>query len=49
MIAGFLIGQLSYAVTFDVLAAVTALVTVALTAQVRDPRALVAQRRSDGS
>jgi MFS family permease len=37
MIAGFLIGGLSYAATFDVLAAVIAVVTVALIALVRDP------------
>ena len=39
MIAGFLIGRLGYAVTFDVLAAVTAAVTVGLMALVRDPAA----------
>jgi MFS transporter, DHA1 family, multidrug resistance protein len=38
MIAGFLIGRLGYAATFDVLAAVTAAVTVGLIALVRDPR-----------
>ncbi len=37
MIAGFLIGRLGYAATFDVLAAVTAAVTVGLMALVRDP------------
>ncbi len=39
MIAGFLIGRLGYAATFDVLAAVTAAVTVGLMALVRDPAA----------
>jgi MFS family permease len=38
MIAGFLIGRLGYAATFDVLAAVIAVVTVALMALVRDPK-----------
>src|SRR6516165_565406 len=38
MIAGFLIGGLGYAATFDVLAAVIAVVTVGLMALVRDPR-----------
>ncbi len=38
MIAGFLIGGLGYAATFDVLAAVTVAVTVGLLALVRDPR-----------
>jgi MFS transporter, DHA1 family, multidrug resistance protein len=37
MIAGFLIGGLGYAATFDVLALVTAAVTVGLMALVRDP------------
>jgi MFS family permease len=39
MIAGFLIGGLGYAATFDVLAAIIALVTVGLMALVRDPKA----------
>ena len=38
MIAGFLIGRLGYAATFDVLAAITALITVGLMALVRDPK-----------
>src|SRR5712671_6244402 len=38
MIAGFLIGGLGYAATFDVLAAITAAVTVGLMALVRDPK-----------
>src|SRR5712691_952978 len=38
MIAGFLIGGLGYAATFDVLAAMTAAVTVGLIALVRDPK-----------
>jgi MFS family permease len=37
--AGFLIGSLGYAATFDVLAAVTAAVTVVLMFTVRDPKA----------
>ena len=38
MIAGFLIGALGYAATFDVLAAITAVVTVGVMALVRDPK-----------
>src|SRR5437867_10925300 len=38
MIAGFLIGGLGYAATFDVLAGITAAVTVGLIALVRDPK-----------
>lgn len=38
MIAGFLIGGLGYAATFDVLSAVTAAVAVGVTALVRDPK-----------
>ncbi|MBI2754213.1 MAG: MFS transporter [Betaproteobacteria bacterium] len=38
MIAGFLIGGLGYAVTFDVLAAITAAATIAVMALVRDKR-----------
>jgi len=38
MIAGFLIGRLGYAATFDVLAAITAAVTLGLIALVRDPK-----------
>jgi MFS transporter, DHA1 family, multidrug resistance protein len=45
MIAGLLIGGLGYAATFDVLAGVTALVTVGLIALVRDPKR--AARASD--
>jgi hypothetical protein len=36
VIAGFLLGRLGYAATFDVLAAVTAAVTLGLIALVRD-------------
>src|SRR5229473_3033778 len=46
MIAGFLIGGLGYAATFDVLAAVTVAVTVGLMALVRDPKR-AANRASD--
>src|SRR5499426_4170179 len=45
MIAGFLIGGLGYAATFDVLAAVIALVSVGLMALVRDPKAASARDR----
>jgi MFS family permease len=45
IIAGFLIGRLGYAATFDVLAGMTALVTFGVMALVRDPRA--AHRASD--
>jgi MFS family permease len=38
LLAGFLIGGLGYAATFDVLAAATAAVTVGLIALVRDPK-----------
>src|SRR5467141_200035 len=38
MIAGFLIGGLGYAATFDVLAAITAAVTIGVVALVRDPK-----------
>jgi DHA1 family multidrug resistance protein-like MFS transporter len=38
MLAGFLIGGLGYAATFDVLAAITAAITVGLMAIVRDPK-----------
>jgi MFS family permease len=38
MIAGFLIGRLGYASTFDVLAAITALITLGLMVLVRDPK-----------
>jgi hypothetical protein len=47
MIAGFLVGDLGYATTFDVLAAVIALVTVGLMALVRDPKAVAAHSKSD--
>ena len=40
MLAGFLIGGLGYASTFDVLAAVTVAVTVVLVLLVRDPKAV---------
>ncbi|HEX9522675.1 MAG TPA: MFS transporter [Reyranella sp.] len=45
IIAGFLIGRLGYAATFDVLAGMIALVTFGVMALVRDPRA--AHRASD--
>jgi MFS transporter, DHA1 family, multidrug resistance protein len=45
MIAGFLIGGLGYAATFDVLAAVTAAAAVGLIALVRDPKRTTAARR----
>jgi MFS family permease len=48
MIAGFLIGGLGYAATFDVLAAVTAAVTVGVMALVRDPKGAT-RRPSDSS
>ena len=47
MIAGFLIGTLGYAATFDVLAAVIALVTVGLMVLLRDPKTSAAQFKSD--
>ena len=47
MIAGFLIGGLGYAATFDVLAAVIALVSIGLIVMVRDPKAAVADRESE--
>lgn len=47
MIAGFLIGRLGYAATFDVLAAITAAVTVGVMALVRDPKRAAARRASD--
>ncbi len=47
MIAGFLIGALGYAATFDVLAAVIALVTVGLMVLLRDPKTSAAQFKSD--
>src|SRR5712692_8505253 len=47
MIAGFLIGGLGYAATFDVLAAVTVAVTVGLLALVRDPRRAAPERAPD--
>ncbi len=47
MIAGFLIGTLGYAATFDVLAAVIALVTVGLMVLLRDPKISAAQFKSD--
>jgi MFS transporter, DHA1 family, multidrug resistance protein len=50
MIAGFLIGGLGYAATFDVLAAVTVAAAVAVMALVRDPKPGAADRgtRSSG-
>jgi hypothetical protein len=50
MIAGFLIGGLGYAATFDVLAAVTVAAAVAVMALVRDPKRGAADRgtRSSG-
>ena len=47
MLAGFLIGGLGYAATFDVLAAVIAVVTVGLMALVRDPKAAASDRESE--
>src|SRR5215472_15374405 len=47
MIAGFLIGGLGYAMTFDVLAAVIALVSVGLMALVRDPKAAARDREAE--
>src|SRR5712691_6337811 len=44
MIAGFLIGGLGYAATFDVLAGVTAEVAVGLMVLVRDPKSAPARR-----
>src|SRR5215470_12167314 len=44
MIAGFLIGGLGYAATFDVLATVIALVSFGLIVMVRDPKAAAAER-----
>ena len=44
MIAGFLIGGLGYAGTFDVLAVITAAVTVGVMALVRDPKSAATKR-----
>jgi MFS transporter, DHA1 family, multidrug resistance protein len=44
MIAGFLVGGLGYASTFDVLAAVTAAAAVGLMALVRDPKKAAVDR-----
>jgi len=44
MIAGFLIGSLGYAASFDTLAAVTTAVTVGVMALVRDPKTRGHQR-----
>src|SRR5216684_6051046 len=44
VIAGFLIGGLGYAATFDVLAGITAAVTVGLMVLVRDPKRAAAKR-----
>ncbi|HJY79890.1 MAG TPA: MFS transporter, partial [Candidatus Binatia bacterium] len=38
IVAGFLIGRMGYAATFDVLAAATTVVTVGLMTFVRDPK-----------
>ncbi len=46
MLAGFLIGGLGYAATFDVLAGVTAVVAVGLMALVRDPRPATGEPRA---
>jgi MFS family permease len=45
LIAGFLIGGLGYAATFDVLATVIALVSVGLIVMVRDPKAAAGRSR----
>ena len=45
LIAGFLIGGLGYATTFDVLATVIALVSVGLIVMVRDPKAAAGRSR----
>src|SRR2546428_4416973 len=47
MIAGFLIGGLGYATTFDVLAGITAAVTVGLMVLVRDPKRAAPERAPD--
>ena len=47
MLAGFLIGGLGYAATFDVLAAVIALVSIGLIVIVRDPKAAASDRESE--
>jgi MFS family permease len=47
IIAGFLIGGLGYAATFDVLAALIAAVTVGLMALVRDPKKAATNRTRD--
>ena len=38
IVAGFLIGRMGYAATFDLIAAATAMVTAGLLAFVRDPK-----------
>lgn len=45
IVAGFLIGRLGYAPTFDLIAVVTALVAIALVALVRDPKGAGRGRR----
>jgi hypothetical protein len=45
MIAGFLIGGLGYAATFDVLAAITAAAAVGVVVLVRDPKRAAAIRK----
>ena len=49
MIAGFLIGGLGYAATFDALAAVIAVAAVGLMALVRDPKRVTANRAPHGT
>jgi MFS family permease len=46
MVAGFLIGGLGYAATFDVLAAVTAAVMIGVMVLVRDPKTAAGKRAS---
>jgi MFS family permease len=48
MIAGFLIGGLGYAATFDVLAAMAAAAALGLVALVRDPKKVAVIRAPDG-
>lgn len=49
MIAGFLIGGLGYAATFDILAAVIAVLTIGLVLLVRDPKKAAANHTPDRS
>jgi hypothetical protein len=46
LLAGFLIGGLGYAPTFDILAAIIVAVTIGLAAFVRDPKTVAAERKS---